>query len=582
MDLDTFYKELDEVFKTRSIQEAETFITDSLTQANQNADWPTVIAMANELGGIYRVTKRTEKGKLVYQIALQSLKMLGQEGSIQHGTLLLNLASIYSEAREYDEALKLNLQVLAIYEKEGLTSDYRMAALYNNISHVYEQLGNEDKAIESAEKALALIRNHPDNDVELGTTLSSLASAYIRKGRYQDADEKLMEAERIFLVKDGKIDVHYSGTLASMGELYYRQGKYVEAVRRYEAALKLITDNYGENNAYETVKGNLEKAHQKLEATSGRRRMGLALAEAYYENYGKPLFTERFPEYVQYTAVGLVGEGSECLGFDDVFSEDHDFGPGFCVWLPDEIFEKIGARMQQAYESLPKTFEDKRRNESMEGRGRVGVFSISDFYKHYIGKLPESNVDWLMLPETNLCTATNGKIFTDPYGQFTSVRNKLLQFYPKDVFLKKLVARLATMAQSGQYNYERCMKRGNFVAAYMACSEFIKASASAVFLLNRKYMPFYKWMFSAMESLTTLSEVKPMLEGLAATQDTPENTAGKVQLIEEICILVRKELNHEGISCDTENFLNAHCDPIMQTISDPQIASLPILYDPKQ
>ena len=138
------------------------------------------------------------------------------------------------------------------------------------------------------------------------------------------------------------------------------------------------------------------------------------------------------------------------------------------------------------------------------------------------------------------------------------------------------------MAQAGQYNYERCMKRGNPAAAYMTCSEFIKASASAVFLLNRKYMPFYKWMFSAMESLTTLSEVKPMLERLAATQDTPENTTGKVQLIEEICILVRRELNHQGISSDTENFLNAHCAPIIQAISDPQIARLPILYDPKQ
>ena len=64
---------------------------------------------------------------------------------------------------------------------------------------------------------------------------------------------------------------------------------------------------------------------------------GLDLSREYYENIGKPILMELFPEYMKKAAVGLVGEGSECFGFDDQISMDHDYGPSFCVWLPRNI-----------------------------------------------------------------------------------------------------------------------------------------------------------------------------------------------------------------------------------------------------
>ena len=62
---------------------------------------------------------------------------------------------------------------------------------------------------------------------------------------------------------------------------------------------------------------------------------GLDLARAFYEEYGIPLLKE-FPDLAENIAIGLCGSGSECFGFDDDFSKDHDFEPGFCIFLPSE------------------------------------------------------------------------------------------------------------------------------------------------------------------------------------------------------------------------------------------------------
>lgn len=55
---------------------------------------------------------------------------------------------------------------------------------------------------------------------------------------------------------------------------------------------------------------------------------GLELSRAYWEKCALPLFRRELPAFLERAAVGLVGEGSECFGFDDEISQDHDWGAG--------------------------------------------------------------------------------------------------------------------------------------------------------------------------------------------------------------------------------------------------------------
>lgn len=323
---------------------------------------------------------------------------------------------------------------------------------------------------------------------------------------------------------------------------------------------------------------------------------GLELSRKYYFETGRPMLEKLFPEYLPRIAAGLVGEGSECFGFDDDISRDHDFGAGFCIWLCKEDFEKIGAEMQQAYDNLPKEFMGyPARNTSRRGDGRVGVFEISDFYRRFIGKEqpPKDLMRWLYLPEHKIATAVNGEVFEDNLGEFTTIRNSLKSYYPEDVRIKKIAARASAMAQSGQYNYGRCMRRGDAVAAEMAKAEFVKAAISTIYLLNSCYCPYYKWQFYGLKKLRetlgdsfVLSEAVDYIDQLVKTDDQSdrwqepyaENFSPvlnrydkKVVLIERICSAVIEEIRNQRITYGDEDFLEVHTWRIMSCIDDPEL-----------
>lgn len=321
---------------------------------------------------------------------------------------------------------------------------------------------------------------------------------------------------------------------------------------------------------------------------------GLELSEEYYNFYGKSMIHEKFPLYEKRIAVGLVGQGSECLGFDDDLSCDHDFGPSFCMWLSKEDFKEIGIQLAYEYEQLPKDFAGVQgRVESTHGGGRVGVHEITNFYYSIIGRddAPKSNMEWLFIPESRLSVVTNGKVFRDDLGEFSKIRNELLSYYPEDVRIKKIVARAATMAQAGQYNYARCMRRGETVAAHMALSEFTKNTISMVYLLNKRYTPFYKWMHHGMRNLPILGQVSQLLTNLcemdsqkAVWENNEFSTPlslnlfdKNVEIIEEICRLVVVELSRQNLSDGNDVFLECHTMEMMKRIKDKQIKALQVM-----
>ena len=308
---------------------------------------------------------------------------------------------------------------------------------------------------------------------------------------------------------------------------------------------------------------------------------GLELSRAFYEEYGRPMLEADFPELLPHLAAGLFGSGSECFGFDDEVSRDHDFEPGFCLFLPGEdiVDRRTAFLLERAYAKLPKEFRGVRRPLMQPvGGARRGVLRTEDFFLEKTGS-PDgllSTAQWLQLPEQALAEATNGEVYFDNRGDVTRIRQALACF-PEDVRRKKLAGQLLMMAQAGQYNYRRCIAHGEPAAAQLAVCEYVKSTMAAVFLLNRRYRPYYKWSFRAMRRLPKLPLLAELLEYLLTTGNEAETAGEKYDVIESIASDVIAELMEQGLTKAVCGDLEKHAYSVNDGIPDAELRNAHIL-----
>ena len=308
---------------------------------------------------------------------------------------------------------------------------------------------------------------------------------------------------------------------------------------------------------------------------------GLELSRAYYETYGEPMLKEQFPDLLPFLAAGMTGSGSECFGFDDEISTDHDFEPGFCLFLPGEdvVDRRRAFLLERAYAKLPKEFQGFRRSLMQPvGGARHGVMRMEDFLMEKTGT-PDGRLtlsQWMTVPQESLAEAVNGILFFDNYGEMTQIRQRLA-FYPEEIRRKKLAGNLLLMAQSGQYNYMRCLKHGETGAAQLAVCEFVKSAMQVLFLLSGVYQPYYKWAFRALRELPGRGPAADLLEYLMTTDNSEENRDAKYMVIEEIAADIIDELIDLELTQANCGDLEKHAYSVNDGIGDAQVRNLHVL-----
>ena len=264
MDKQKILAELDTLFREGKLAEAEMNMNAWLTQGIQRKDHALCLMMYNELTGLYRSTSRIPQAVEASDKALSLIPVMRIEKTPEHATTLLNAATARRMAGDKETALGQFLEAENILQALGQTDTYEMAGLKNNLSQLYQDLSQHEKALSNLDGALKIVQALGANESDVATTRINKAISLMALDRLQDAETEIQEAMRYYSSETGLNSPHRAAALSASAELAVKRGDFNKAEELYVEAMNMTKDKFGENYAYEVLSKNLADVRQKL------------------------------------------------------------------------------------------------------------------------------------------------------------------------------------------------------------------------------------------------------------------------------------------------------------------------------
>lgn len=604
MNINEILQQVDECYAQNRGQDAEGIMLQGIELATREGNDEALLQLLNELLGYYRETGRVEESYVVAERAIVQAENMGLVGTIPYATTLLNVANAYRAGGRLQDSMDCYTHVGKVYEGILAPDNILVASLENNRSLLYQEMGDYVRAKESLLKALAIVEAK-EAEFEVAVSRANLATTCMQLGQWEEAyaygQSAVAEFERL-----GVADAHYGAALSAMGTYCYENKNYADAENYFRKAMNIMEENLGRNAYFYRLQENVKAceqaiAHMSIKSVEQKDRgaecavyankkdhtQGLTLCREFYEAYGKSMLEQEFPEYIARIAVGLVGEGSDCFGYDDELSRDHDWGPEFCIWITEDVYAQIGEALERAYEKLPKEYKGYKRNPSVKGFGRRGVMTISDFYRRLLQASCWKEMNWQQVQDSSLAAAVNGEVFRDDEGVFAAFRKKLQEGYPSSIRLLKIAESMARFSQCGQYNYFRMLNREDSLTAQMMLSDAIKEAMKLQHYIENRYPPHEKWLRRSLKESVKGRELERLLEELAgwaaqirdcserrsATEADDKGQKMAYEKMEQIAAFFVKELYESHVISDSESYLDAHTEELIYKASKIEYSS---------
>jgi hypothetical protein len=233
------------------------------------------------------------------------------------------------------------------------------------------------------------------------------------------------------------------------------------------------------------------------------RSPGLGLSERFYRACVAPAIAAVFPDLPY--AAGLLGRGSEVLGYDDSMSTDHTWFARVTVFVPPQALgeqaestqSRLTARIPDVFEGIPT---------------QVSVTTVRQYFLDQLDldvSIAWDAYDWLSLSEQRLCAMTAGAVFHDVLD-LKAVRARLA-YYPRDVWLYLMIAGWwrvhPEMNLVGRAGYA-----GDDLGSTLIASEMVSGLMRLSFLIERRYAPYAKWFGTAFSELHIAERLSPPLK----------------------------------------------------------------------
>ncbi|TCC08312.1 DUF4037 domain-containing protein [Kribbella soli] len=243
-------------------------------------------------------------------------------------------------------------------------------------------------------------------------------------------------------------------------------------------------------------------------------------------------------------AAGLLGWGSDVLGYDTARSTDHGWGPRLVVLVDADEVERVRKAVDDGlpdeYDGYPVRFGW----DSHEPRHHVTVTTVGDWLRELLGFDASKGIaveDWLVTPQQQLLGVVAGRVYADD-GRLARVRDALA-WYPDQIWRWTLACQWSRIAQEEAF-VQRTHEVGDKLGSRVVAARLVRDLMRLALLQARTYAPYSKWLGTAFARLGHPDGLDVALAAAVAA----ESYADREQALVTAYELVARRHNALGIT----------------------------------
>jgi hypothetical protein len=243
-------------------------------------------------------------------------------------------------------------------------------------------------------------------------------------------------------------------------------------------------------------------------------------------------------------AAGLLGWGSDVLGYDTARSTDHGWGLRLSIFVDADQVERIAASVEQ---NLPDTFDGHPVRFGWDAVNADHHISVSTLSAWLTGQLAVdaqagmTTRDWLLTPQQQLLGVVAGQVYADD-GRLKPVR-EALSWYPDEVWHWLLACQWRRLDQEEPF-VQRTAEVGDHLGSGVVASRLVRDLMRLALLMARRYAPYTKWLGTAFARLGHDDGLDQALQQVLAAKEL----TGREQALKTAYKLVARRHNALGIT----------------------------------
>jgi hypothetical protein len=303
----------------------------------------------------------------------------------------------------------------------------------------------------------------------------------------------------------------------------------------------------------------MEPADDADMTTTQRFVKGRDLCERFFREAAQPII-HRVLDASQYSA-GLIGWGSDVLGYDDRYSIDHMWGPRFLLFFEESSFEQqkleidalLRAHLPISFHGFPTNYGTSPKGDCLAMRETtsppinhlIEFHCLRSFLHSYLGveKTQQLNAhSFLDIEEHRLLAVTTGAVFHDGLDVLERMRHDLA-FYPDDAWCFLMSRRWDDIAEEEAF-VGRCGESGDDIGSRLVTTRLVETVMRLAFLQERHYAPYSKWFSRAFSELKCADTLGPLLNRVLSAPEWRERD----EAMAEVYTYVGRMHNELGLS----------------------------------